>query len=413
MTLALMEAAKLSRDPLTRGVLTAVATSDELISQIPFEPTSGKAVSYNREKALPTVEFVEHDDAITSSTGTFDEVTVPIRSIVSDLDMDEYDLDQQSEDNDQQAIQIEKKLKALGRKIGEKIITGSYYTGTTINPAMAGVTVANVGPNQDTNRMGPGSLQTTGAADVLSYRAPGDVNYGATQTISGDGDYTFYGDNPNKWITLTIVQASLPATATTSQVLITSTTKEWDGLLRLVPTTHAQAIAAAGAAGDALSFRTLDLAIAEKVKIHENLAFVGNSRMKTAFMGLLRGLGGTTPDMVQLPGMNRPTPAYQGIPFIQNDWIPNTESKGGATTLTSLFLLSLGSEGLSMACGQRGGGVMLPTSPNPARVMGVKVASVGTVQARDAQRTRVSFRGALKLKSELAVCRMINLISAS
>ncbi len=413
MTLALMEAAKLSRDPLVRGVLTAIATSDELISQMPFTPTGGKVILYNREKALPTVEFVDNDDTIVGSTATFDEVSLPLRSIVSDFDLDEFDLEQQSDTNDQMAIQLEKKLKALGRTIATKIITGANYASTTVLPAFAGVVVAAVGPNQDTVRMGTASLKTTGAADVLSYRGPGDISYGATVTISGDSTVILYSSNPNKWITLTVTAASLPATATQSELTFVSTSKEWDGLNTLIPTTHAQALAAAGANGDALGFRALDLAIASKVKTRDNLFWIGNAQMKSSFMGLLRGLGGTTPDMVQLPGMNRPAPAYQGIPFLQNDNIENNETKGGSSTLTSLWLASLSDEGLSMICGQRGGSLIVPTSPNPARIMGASVKTVGTVQAKDAQRTRVSFRGALKLGSELAVCRIINLVSAS
>jgi hypothetical protein len=411
MTLALMEAAKLSRDPLTRGVLSAIATSDEMVSQIPFEPMAGKATSYNREKALPTVEFVENDDTITASTATFDTVTVPLRSIVSDFDLDEFDLEQQSDENDQMAVQLEKKLKALGRTIGTKMITGGYVTSTTVLPAFGGVTVTTVGPNQDTSRMGPASLQTDGATDNLSYRGPGDVAYGAVVNITGDGVYTLYSSNPNKFVVLTIVALSLPATATQSQLTYVSTTKEWDGLLKLIPTTHAQALGNTVTDGSALTFALMDMAIASKIKTKDNLFWIGNAQMKTALLGLLRGLGGTTPEMVQLPGMSRPVPAYQGIPFLQNDNIPNTESKGGSSTLTSLFLAEMGGDGLSMYCGQRGGGVILPTHPNPARVMGVKVAPVGTVQNKDAVRTRVSFRGALKLGSELSICRIINLLS--
>lgn len=409
--LPLLDAAKLSRDPMTRGVLAAVATSDEMVSQIPFEPTQGKSISYNREKALPSVAFYDNNDTMSSTEATFDEVTVPLRRVGGDFDLDEFDMDQQSEDNDQKAIQLEKKLKALGRTIGQKIITGAYATGTTITPAFAGVTFTTIGPNQDSSRMGYGALQTDGATDNLSYRAPGDKRYGATVNITGDGVYTLYSDNPNKWVILTIVAASLPATATQSQVAVTSTTKEWDGLLKLIPLTHAQTILSSGTNGDALSFAKMDLALAEKVKIREGLFWMGNAKMRVALLGLLRGMGGNTAEMVQLPGMTRPVPAYQGVPFLQNDWIPNTEAKGGSSTLTSLFLGSFSDEGLSMSCGQRGGGVMLPTHPNPARVMGVKVTDVGTIQDKDASRTRCTFTGALKLKSELSVCRIGELVS--
>lgn len=413
MAYTLIEAAKLSRNPLARGVMTALATSDELISQVPMVPTPGASITYNREKALPTVEFVSPTHtSLAESSATFDEVTVPLRLIVSDVDVYDFVDAQQGDENAQKPMQIEKKVKALGRTIGQKLVTGTYASGATISPAMAGVALASVGPNQDSDRMGPGTIVTDGAADNLRYRAPGDKTFGAVVTPGADGTFTLFSDNPNKWIRLTITKASLPASATESNVYVTTSSNEWDGLNALIPTSHSQVISSSGANGDELSFGALDRAIDEYVKVRENLYFVGNSKLKTKFLGLLRGLGGTTPDQVQLPGLNRPVPAYRGIPFLQNDWITSAESKGGSSTLSSLFLVSLSEEGLTMRVGQGAGAQMATLDPRAARLLGVRVRDVGVLEDKEATRTRVSFYGAPRLGSELAMCRIRELVTA-
>jgi hypothetical protein len=252
--------------------------------------------------------------------------------------------------------------------------------------------------------MGPGSLKYVHSGTLASYRAPGDRDYGTAVNVGTSGTYTLTSDNPNKWIRVTSTSGSLAANGT-SEVTISSTTEEFDGLNSLIPTSHAQVISSTAADGDSLSFTTLDRAIDEFVKVRENLFWIGNSKLKSAFMGLQRSLGGTTPEMVQMPGLNRPVPAYRGIPFLQNDWITSAESKGGSSTLSSLWLASLSEEGLTMMVGNDPG-ANLDTDPRQARVMGVRVRDIGELEAKEARRTRVSMYCALKLKSELAVCRM-------
>lgn len=408
MALTLLDFAKMSRNPLLAGASKAIATSDELISQLPFATTMGDSISYDREKALPTVEFVSPThSSLTESSPTYDKVTVPLRLIVSDVDVYEFAQQQQSETNDPTSSAIAAKLKALGRTLGQKVITGGYATSGTLGTAIAGLVLASsnpIGPNQDSTRMGPGSLKYVHSGTLASYRAPGDRGYGTAVNVGTSGTYTLTSDNPNKWIRVTSTSGSLAANGT-SEVTIASTTEEFDGLQALIPTSHAQVISSSGTDGDSLGFAALDAAIDQYVKVRDNLVWIGNSKIKSAFMGLQRALGGTTPDQVQLPGLNRPVPAYRGIPFLQNDWIPSTESKGGSSTLSSLYLASLSDEGLTMMVGQ-GPAANLDTDPRVARALGIRVRDIGELEGKEARRTRVSMYCALRLKSELACCRI-------
>src|SRR3989304_3772907 len=149
-------AAEASRNPMAAGVLSAIATTDELIGLLPFFPTQGEAFSFNREKALPTAEFVAtNHGSLSDSAATYDRVTVPVRELITDIDMYLFALEMQGDTIDQRATQLKKKLKACDRLIAQKAITGRFATGATMIavPGFGGVYIDAIviGPNQDTD----------------------------------------------------------------------------------------------------------------------------------------------------------------------------------------------------------------------------------------------------------------------
>lgn len=414
MALSLYEAAKLSRNPLARGVMLGVATSDELISQLPMMPVAGEATMYNREKSLPTAEFVAPDHAsLTESSATFDRVLVPLRLLVTDLDVYDFVEEQMADTNAQRASQLAQKLKAVGRKIADKLITGGFVTSATISEATTspGLAIDAVvaGPHHDSDRHGPGSIRYTHAGTLWAYRAPGDRTYGANVAAAADGTITLLSDNPNRWIQITLDVSDATADGEV-HIRFASTTNEPDGLNKLI--SSGQEIAATGAAGDALTFDVLDQLIDEKVKVRERLCFVMNSKLKRKFYGLARALGGAGIETVNLPGVTAPVPAYRGIPILQNDWITSAESKGGATTLSSVYLISLGEEGFHARVGMGGTAMNVDADPRAARIMGLRIRDVGDLEGKEAKRTRVSWYGTFALGADLAAARAKNLITA-
>lgn len=174
----------------------------------------------------------------------------------------------------------------------------------------------------------------------------------------------------------------------------TTTPKEFDGLLNLV--TVAQTIEA-GANGAALNFGILD-ALIDLVKIAGTLVFIMNSRTIRAYAGLCRALGGTTPEQVNMDGVNGTMTGYRGIPILKNDYLPVNQVQGGSGAVcTSIFLAALDEE--EGVCGLM-----------PSMNMGINVKVVGPVQNKDATRYRVRWYASLAMHStlSLAMCKGIN-----
>lgn len=416
MALNLYEAARISRNPYARGVLLSVATDNEVMARLPWKVEAGSAFSYSREGTLADVEFVSptHTSLIESTT-TFDRVTVPLRLIDSDFDVYNYTANQTDPNGDPWQIQLAKKLKALGRKLQQKMITGGWGTGFLVSGAGASpgaaVTAVTQGPLLDSPLLGPGALKYTQSGTSWQFRAPGDRTFGPPVAAPTNGAYTLVSDNPSKYITVTLTVANATADGECS-INFTSSTNEPDGLLKLIP--PSQVIASVGANGDTLSFDILDRLYFEKVKVKTNLAYLMNASLKRRYLSLVRSAaGGLMPEQLALPvlGMDgRDTtvmvPQYNGIPILQVDDIPNVESKGGSSNLSSVFLASLSEdEGFWAVAQQNGTAMDSELSPFKSRIMGVKVYDVGQVETKAARRTRVEWFGAFALGSTLAAAR--------
>ena len=62
MALTLTEAAKLSNDILLQGVIETVIKDSPVLQTLPFIEIVGNGLTYNREKAAPTVGFYSVGD---------------------------------------------------------------------------------------------------------------------------------------------------------------------------------------------------------------------------------------------------------------------------------------------------------------------------------------------------------------
>lgn len=415
MALTLYEAHKRSRNPITRGSFLAIATSDEMLAMLSMNRISGMADVYKREKSLPTAEWVAPDhSSIAESSGVDDQVVAPLRLMVSDVDTYDFVEDQMSDEGSNVADQLDRKLKAAGRAIALAAIEGGFVTGAVISPALGGTTFALAGPHVDSDRMGPGDIRFVLSGTLMSYRGPGDRTYGPAVNVGANGTYTLFSDNPNKYIRVTIVAASLPAANTEVNITFTSSTNQPDGLKKALPIFHPQTIASGGTNGDALQFSTMHALIDQKVKTRSGqLAFVGNASLKAKFMNLLAAQGGSTAGEMAIPGFNGKVPTFRGIPFLQNDNIPSNEAKGSGTTLSSLFLIDFGPEGFGMSVGGVGEeGLISKLTPMEKRIMGLRIRQIGELENKEAQRSRVSFYGTFRLRSELAAARAAELITA-
>jgi hypothetical protein len=149
-------------------------------------------------------------------------------------------------------------------------------------------------------------------------------------------------------------------------------------------------VAGATANGDALTLTMLDKLVDQVPNKPDFLMMRSGTRR--AFVTQLRLAGGNTGSMLQHPNFDMPILAHNGVPVLINDWI-GLETKGADATNTSIYAVRANeADGLH---GLYGGSDA-----------GFRVESIGTVQNKDATRTRVKWYCGLALKSSRSLARL-------
>lgn len=165
--------------------------------------------------------------------------------------------------------------------------------------------------------------------------------------------------------------------------------KEFDGVQRLV--TAGQTIAA-GVNGGAVTLGMLDDLIA-KVPMGPD-ALIMRQGTLTAYRALLRAAGGAEPQSYMIPNFDgRAVLAHNGVPILVNDFLPGDETQGSSNVTASVYAIRF-----NEADGFHG----IFGGPNA----GIQVEDIGTVQNKDATRTRVKWYAATALKSTLSLARL-------
>jgi hypothetical protein len=161
----------------------------------------------------------------------------------------------------------------------------------------------------------------------------------------------------------------------------TVNTKEFDGISKLVDA--GQSIVA-GANGAALSLTMLD-ELLDAVPNGADAIFMRSGTIR-AYRALLRATGGTDAAMIMMDNFGRPMLTHNGVPILVNDFIAGDVDQGTALDTCSIYAARLNEvDGLH---GIYGG-------PNA----GIVVEDIGTVQNKDATRTRLKWYCGLALKS--------------
>lgn len=124
MPLLKTEAEKLSTNQLVSGVIDEIIQRDDMFSVLPFMGVNGKAYVYNRENTLGGADFLDPNDPINESAATFTEVVAKLRILAGDVDIDKFLQSTMGDSNDQMAIQIAKKAKAVARKFHQTLAQG-------------------------------------------------------------------------------------------------------------------------------------------------------------------------------------------------------------------------------------------------------------------------------------------------
>ncbi len=408
MGLTFPEAMKRVTNNVVRGIAKSVVTQDELAAVIPLVPTDKIHYPYRREGTLPDSEFIDDSGVTTEeSSGTDDNVMVPLRRIVGNVDVDNLANDLSGDNPGEQfAAQIAKKIKTTWRLVQNKLVNGLHTDGHAFvgaTPFGTAITAVAYGPWLDSSRYGAARLKYTHTGTLWAFQAPGDVDYGTAVAAAADGTYTLKSWNPNKYITLTLDVSGI--TADDERIMtFSSTNKEFEGLIKLCAPD--MVLPVVGTDGDTFDLGMLDKLISIE-QVNTNRAFLTNAAIIEKFYAAYRALGGTDPQHVSLPGYGRQVPTYRGYPLLRNDWVLSNETVGSTNTCSSVYLASLDEqEGLSLAVANAGGQVVTPDAdPRTRPVLGFRIENLGPLEQKDASRARVKFYGAPILRSSLALAR--------
>lgn len=326
-------AGTLTNNDLVAGVIQEVIDRDQLFAQLPFTRVDGKAYVYNREDVSswdtitggltsavtptgPTIttdaygnrtstqmepDFTDIGTNILEAASKFVEITTNLRTIIGDVDVDKFLQTVYSNTNNQRAIQIAQKAKAIGRKFRKTLIVG----------------------NNTTN-----ALEFSGLARL------------STDTFS-NANQTFTAGTNGATLTFDML----------------------DHLLDLIPT-----------GADAIIMRPATL---------------------RAYRTLLRtaGLGGLTADSVMIENFGQSIMAHNGVPILINEFLPTNEVMGSSSLTCSIYAARFNEmDGLHGLYGGENAGIV--------------VEDLGTVQNKDATRTRLKWYCGLALKSTKSLARI-------
>lgn len=125
MALTLVDAQVLSHDVLQAGVIETIVKESSVLSVLPFQTIEGNAYSYNVEKALPAVQFRGVNEAYTASEAQFEQRSENLVILGGDVELDRFIIQTLSNVNDQMAVQIAEKAKAVANTFTKTFFKGS------------------------------------------------------------------------------------------------------------------------------------------------------------------------------------------------------------------------------------------------------------------------------------------------
>jgi len=124
MALTLAESAKLGTDMVRAGVIETIIKEEHVLDQLPFIEVVGNNFVYNRLNTEPTISFFDVGDTWTESTPDFTQVSVQLKILGGDADVDNFIQASRSRVQDIEAAVVQQKAKALARKWADTFING-------------------------------------------------------------------------------------------------------------------------------------------------------------------------------------------------------------------------------------------------------------------------------------------------
>ncbi len=248
---------------------------------------------------------------------------------------------------------VRARVGAAGEEFMATFINGGFSVGTT---AMPGVTVTEVGPGWNLSTHGGGGLlhrtYTSGTNVTLKLKCYADALWGeVTASLhTGDPVVIIYGASPGRWLKLTIDSDVFIAPAATgeNEVVITTSTKKFDGVLT---TCHPnQRFDVATAAGENFGFEHFDYVI-RKTRTRGRKVLLVNPDTYDAVLAQYRNLSGVPiSEVADMPGEL----AYRRIPVLAEPALLHTYEFNSVGALTTKIICMDLDEGIRGLCGDLG-----------------------------------------------------------
>lgn len=128
MALLLTEAAKLATDVLQRGVIETIIKDSPILQTLPFMTIEGNSYKYTQENTLGSADFYAVNATWSESAATFTQQSATLAILGGDADVDNFIQRTASNVQDQRAIQVAKKSKAVSQKFEDTFLNGSTAT---------------------------------------------------------------------------------------------------------------------------------------------------------------------------------------------------------------------------------------------------------------------------------------------
>lgn len=124
MPLLRADAERLSNNELVSGVIEEIIKRDAIYALLPFVGTNHKAYVYNREGTLPTISFYNENEAIGEGAPTNTQVTVTLKIMAHNVDVDKFLAGTMNDTNNQIAEALAGAAKAVDHKFRDTLING-------------------------------------------------------------------------------------------------------------------------------------------------------------------------------------------------------------------------------------------------------------------------------------------------
>jgi len=351
MSISLAEASKLSTDILLKGIIETIIKDSPILQELPFIQIVGNSLKYNREKTLPTVGwYAPVSGTWTQSEPEFEQVTATLQILGGDADVDNFLKSTRSNVQDLEVAVIEQKAKAVQHEFENAFLNG---TGASNQPSgLHTILKGTAWVASTAYALEDFVVPTEGLENGFRYEC----------TTAGTSD------------------VAEPTWPTTEGATVVDGTATW--------TCRYGGHQGTGANGATLSLNNLDSLI-DLVRGGKPDMLLMSKRSRRKLQSLIRASGAV---LETRPGMfMEQIQMYNGIPIAVSDWVKDNYTVGTSTLACSaIFAFQMGE-----------GGVCGLSSPEM-----LQVERLGSLETKDATRTRVKWYVSLALFSTVKAAMM-------